>query len=135
MPAVTGKSGIVHYKCVPVLRIQNWAANVNVDMRDHTSFTTGTLTWRTVAPGLAGAAGNFAGFWDAAGSTAQTDAIGAALAGSTGSVVLYADKSGGDNLRGNIYFSGLTAGSAVDGDATIDFPFTFNGAVTYSTAT
>jgi len=135
MAAITGKSGIVHYKGVPVLRIKDWSASVNVDMRDHTSFTTGTLTWRTIAPGLAGGDGNMSGFWDAAGSTAQTDCINAALAGSTGSVKLYADKSGGDHLAGNIYFSGLTAGSAVDGDATIDFPFTFTGSVSYSTTT
>lgn len=135
MAAITGKSGLVQYKGVPVLRISNWSATVNTDIRDHTAFTTGTLTWRSILPGLAGANGNFSGFWDAAGSTAQKDAISAALAGSTGSVVLYADKSGGDNLRGNIFFSGLTAGSAVDGDATVDFPFTFNGAVSYSTTT
>jgi len=135
MAAVTGKSGIAHYKGVPVLRIKDWSCTVNTDIRDITTFTTGTLTWRSILPGLAGADGNFSGFWDAAGSTAQTDAINAALAGSTGSVVLYVDKAGGDNLRGNIYFSGLTAGSAVDGDATVDFPFSFNGAVTYSTAT
>ena len=135
MAAITGKSGIVHYKGVPVLRIKNWSIDVSVDMRDHTSFTTGTLTWRTMAPGLAGASGNFDGFWDASGSSAQKDCVDAALAASTGAVILYADKSGGDNLRGDIYFSGLTAGSAVDGDATVSFPFTVNGAVTYSTAT
>ncbi len=135
MAALTGKSGLVNYKGVPVLRIQNWSINVNTDMRDHTSFTTGTLTWRVMAPGLAGASGNFAGFWDAQGSTAQDDAIEAALAGSTGSVVLHADKVGGDSLTGNTYFSGLTAGSAVEGDATVDFAFTMNGAVSYSTTT
>ena len=136
MPAITGKSGVVHYKGVPVYRINNWSCNVNTDIRDHTSFTTGTLQWRSVAPGLSGANGNFAGFWDpSTGSTAQRDCMDAALAASTGSVILFADKSLGESLTGNIYFSGLTAGSAVDGDATADFPFTFNGAVTYSTTT
>ncbi len=135
MAAITGKEGLVEYKGVPVLRIQNWSATVNTDIRDHTSFTTGVLQWRTVAPGLSGANGNFTGFWDPEGSTAQKDCMDAALAASTGSVTLYADKIDGDSLTGNIFFSGMTAGSAVDGDATIDFPFTFNGAVTYSTTT
>jgi len=133
--AYTGKSGLVEYKGVPVLRINNWSASVNTDMRNHTSFTTGTLTWNVIAPGLAGGNGTFSGFWDAAGSTAQTDAINAALAGSTGSVKLYTDKDGGDHLAGNVYFGGLTAGSAVDGDATISFDYTFNGSVSYSTTT
>jgi len=136
MAALTGKSGIVHYKGVPVYRIQNWTINVQTDMRDHTSFTTGTLQWRVMAPGLSGANGTFSGFWDpSTGSTAQRDCMDAALAASTGSVILYGDKTGGPNLRGNTYFSGFTAGSQVDGDATADFNFTFNGAVTYSTAT
>jgi hypothetical protein len=34
-----------------------------------------------------------------------------------------------------VYFSGLSAGAAVDGDVTVGFDGTFNGAVTYSTAT
>lgn len=135
MAALSGKSGLVLYKGVPVFQINNWSANVNVDMRDHTSFTTGTLTWRTVLPGLAGANGSFSGFWDAQGSTAQKDCVNAVLAGSTGSVLLHADKVGGDGLSGNIYFSGLTAGAQVDGDVTASFDFTFNGAVSYSTTT
>ena len=135
MAALTGKSGLVEYKDVPVLRIKDWSINGTVDMRDHTSFTTGTLMWREIAPGLAGASGNFSGFWDAQGSTAQKDCVDAALAGSTGSVKLYLDKDGGDHLAGNIFFSGLTAGSAVDGDATVTFPYTFNGAASYTTTT
>ncbi len=133
--ALTGKTGKVNYRGVPVLRINSWTLNVNSDIRDHTSFTTGTLQWRSVAPGLSGANGSFDGFWDPTGSTAQNDAMDAALAGSTGDVTLYADKVLGDNLRGSIYYSGFTAGSAVDGDATASFNFVFNGAVTYSTAT
>lgn len=135
MAARSGKEGLVEYKGVPVLRINNWKANVNTDMRDHTSFTTGTLTWRVTKPGLAGGSGTFSGFWDADGSTAQTDCINAALAGSTGSVKLNADKGAGDALSGNVFFSGLTAGSAVDGDATVNFDFVFNGAVSYTTTT
>ena len=135
MAARTGKSGLVEYKGVPVLRINNWNANINIDMRDHTSFTTGPLQWRVTKPGLAGGSGTFAGFWDADGSTAQNDAIDAALAGSTGTIKLSADKETGGSFDGAVFFSGLTGGSAVDGDATIGFDFTFNGAVTFSTTT
>lgn len=136
MAVVTGKEGKVLYKGVPVLHIQNWSANVNVDIRDHTSFTTGALQWRVTKPGLSGGAGSFSGFWDpSTGSTAQRDCMDAALAASTGSIILHGDKTGGTALTGNIFFSGLTVGSGVDADATADFPFTFNGPVTYSTST
>lgn len=135
MGARTGTEGLVEYKGVPVLRINNWSVDINTDIRDHTSFTTGTLKWRTTKPGLSGGSGTFAGFWDADGSTAQKDCINAALSGTTGTIKLSGDKVTGDALTGGIYFSGLSAGSAVDGDATISFDFTFNGAVTYSTTT
>ena len=136
MAVVTGKEGLVLYKGVPVLHIQNWSANVNVDIRDHTSFTTAALQWRVTKPGLSGGGGSFSGFWDpSTGSTAQRDCMDAALAASTGSVILHGDKTGGTSLTGNIFFSGLTVGSGVDADATADFPFTFNGAVSYSTTT
>ena len=135
MAARTGKAGLVEYKGVPVLRINNWSADVNTDIRDHTSFTTGELQWRTTKPGLSGGSGSFSGFWDADGSTAQKDCINAALAASSGTVKLSADKVSGDALTGGIYFGGLSAGSAVDGDATVSFNFTFDGAVSYSTTT
>lgn len=132
--AITGKSGMIHYKGVPVFYINQWDASVNTDMRDHTSFTTGTLQWRTIAPGLSGANGSASGFWVGT-STAQKDCIDAALAASTGNITLFGDKSGGDNLTGGVYFNSLGLGSQVDGDATVNLGFTFNGAVTYSTAT
>jgi hypothetical protein len=136
MAALAGKSGKVEYKGVPVLRINSWDATVDVDLRDHTSFSTSTgAQWREVKPGLSGGSGTFAGFWDAQGSTAQADAVSAVLTGATGSVKLYADKDGGDHLAGNVYFSGLTAGAQVDGDVTVSFPFTFTGAVSYTTTT
>ena len=136
MAVVTGKEGLVLYKGVPVLHITGWTANVNIDMRDHTSFTTGTVQWRVTAPGLSGGGGSFNGFWDpSTGSTAQRDCMDNALSASTGSVILHGDKTGGTALTGNIFFSGLTVGSAIDADATANFPFTFNNAVTYSTST
>jgi len=135
MAARAGTQGLVLYKGVPVLNINQWSADINTDIRDHTSFTTGTVQWRVTKPGLAGGSGSFSGFWDADGSTAQTDAIAAALAGSTGNITLHQDKVTGDSFTGAIFYSGLTAGAAVDGDATVSFNFSFNGAVTFSTTT
>ena len=135
MASKTGKVGLVKYKGVVVLRINGWDATINTDMRDHTVFSTGDVIWRTTKPGLSGGSGTFSGFWDAEGSTAQNDAVNAALAASTGSVKLALDKDAGGSLDGNIFFSGLTAGSAIDGDATVSFDFTFDGPVTYSTST
>ena len=135
MSAITGKEGIIIYKTVPVFRINSWDIQVNTDMRDHTSFTTDTLQWRVMAPGLSGAAGSASGFWDPEGSTAQKDFMDAALSASTGDIVLQSSKTAGDSLTGAVYVNGFGAASAVDGDATADFNFTFNGAVTYSTTT
>ena len=135
MASRTGKVGLVEYKGVVVLRINGWDASINTDMRDHTVFSTGDVIWRTTKPGLSGGSGTFSGFWDADGSTAQGDAMNEALAASTGSVKLSIDKVTGGSLDGNIYFSGLTAGSAIDGDATVSFDFTFDGPVSYSTST
>lgn len=135
MAAITGKEGLVEYKGVPVFRINNWNVDVQTDMRDHTSFTTGTLQWRTIAPGLSGANGTFSGFWDPEGSTAQKDCMDNALAASTGNITLIGNKTQGDSLTGAVFFSGFSVASAVDGDATADFNFTFNGAVSYSTTT
>lgn len=135
MAAVVGTEGLVLYKGVPVFRINQWSLNANVDIRDHTSFTTGDLTWRTKAPGLAEWDGSFAGFWDAAGSTAQKDAVDAVLAGSTGTVLLHADKVGGMGWSGSIYFSGIATQSQVDGDATATYSFTGTDTLSYSTTT
>ena len=64
MASRTGKVGLVEYKGVAVLRINNWDASINTDMRDHTTFSTGTVIWRTTKPGLSGGSGDiFATIW------------------------------------------------------------------------
>ncbi len=135
MAARTGTEGLVLYKGVPVFRINNWTLNVSVDMRDHTVFTTGTLLWKTKAPGLGEWNGSFAGFWDASGSTAQKDCVDALLAGSTGTVLLHADKVDGMGWSGSVFFSGGAFQSQVDGDATANYSFEGTDALSYSTST
>jgi hypothetical protein len=135
MAAKSGKQGLVNYKGVPVFRINNWEANPVTDMRNHTSFTTGSLQWTVTAPGLSSWTGTISGFWDPDGSTAQDDMIEAALAASTASFLFVGDKDIGGNLSGNGYVSGLTAGAAVDGDVTVSFDVTGNGALSYTTTT
>ena len=61
--------------------------------------------------------------------------IEAVLAGSTGSFKLELDKVTGGGLTGNSYFNSLSASASIDGDATVSFGLTANGAVTYTTAT
>lgn len=135
MAAVAGKQAIVQYKGEHVDSINNHSADVAIDIRDHTSFTTGATFFRATAPGLAGGTATVSGFMDVS-STDQDDMIEAALAGSTGNMdfILDKDTGGAINFAGS-YFNSLNVAAAVDGDSTISFGVTSNGAISYSTST
>lgn len=132
---VSGKQGLISYKGQPVDNMNDFSADVSVDIRDHTSFTTGSVFWRVTKPGLAGATATLGGLYDIS-STDQDDMIEAVLAGSTGNLKLELDKDTGGSLNyAGSYFSGMSAAASVDGDSTISFDATSNGAVTYTTTT
>jgi predicted secreted protein len=134
MGTLTGKSGKIEYAGGKVASIGSWSADVNVDIRDHTTFSTGTLLWRTRKDGLAEWSASADGFFDAA-STGQTDIRTNLLTPSTGQFIGYLDKTGGENYRGSCFVSGMSVGADVDGDVTVQFQFEGTGALTYSTAT
>lgn len=134
MAAVSGKQGLVSYKGSAVDSLNDAGFDVDVDMRDHTSFSTGSVFFRTMKPGLAGGTATVSGFWDSA-STDQKDMIDAVLAGSTGSIKVEMDKDTGGGLSANSYFNSLSLAASIDGDSTVNFGVTANGTVTYSTTT
>lgn len=133
--AVTGKEGLVQYKGEAVDELNNFSADVAVDIRDHTAFTTGSVFFRTTKPGLAGLTATVAGFY-AVGSTDQDDMIEATLAGSTGNMDFIMDKGTGGAINSSgTFFNSMNLSAAVDGDVTISFGVTSNGAVAYTTTT
>ena len=135
MATVAGKQALVTYKGVFVDHANDYSADVAVDIRDHTSFTTGTVFFRVTKPGLAGGTATVNMFYDPT-STAQDDIIEAALAGSTGNMIFELDKDTGGGLSyAGTYFNSLTANASIDGDSTIAVGVTSNGAVTYTTST
>ena len=64
MATVSGKQGLVTYKGVFVDNANDYSADVAVDIRDHTSFTTGTVFFRVTKPGLAGGTATVNIFYD-----------------------------------------------------------------------
>ncbi len=135
MASVSGKQGLVTYKGQPVDTINDFSADVAVDIRDHTSFTTGTVFFRITKPGLAGGTATVSGFYDVS-STDQDNMIEAVLAGSTGNMIFELDKDTGGGLTyAGTYFNSFTAAASIDGDSTVSWGVTSNGAVTYTTTT
>lgn len=134
MATRSGKQGLVSYAGQPVDSINSANFDVNIDARDHTSFTTGTVFFRTMLPGLAAGSAAFSGFYDTA-STDQATLIADALAGTSKTLKVELDKDTGGNLSSTGFITSLSFAASVDGDSTISVGYTSNGAVTYSTTT
>lgn len=134
MAELSGKSGKIEYAGGMVEGFNSWSLDVNVDMHDVTTFTTGTLQWRNFIAGISSWSGSIEGLFTTT-STGLTNLRTNALTPTTGQFVGYMDKSGGENLRGSVLIQ--TMGHNVDIDGTVDVAFSFQGtgALTYSTAT
>ncbi|MFH2071891.1 MAG: phage tail tube protein, partial [Actinomycetota bacterium] len=117
-----------------VVNINNWSLQIDTNLLDVTSWSTGTDQWRAYTPGLSGAAGSASGFFDAA-STGQNDIRSNILTPAASTCKLEIDKAGGAAYTGSIYLSGYGVDVAIDGTADISVDFTFNGAVAYTTTT
>ena len=137
MAAISGKNGLVQYGGAPVLRINNWSADIAVDDLDVTSWTTGTDQWRARIAGLSGVSGSFSGFWDAhsGGSTAQVDLQTNVLTPATGTLILEADKVTGGKYSMDVVLTGQNVSVSIDGTADVSWDFVSNGTVTFSTTT
>jgi predicted secreted protein len=137
MSALSGKVGLVEHKGGQVAGIRNWSMDVDTNMLDVTSFATGEVQWRSMIPGLTGANGTFAGFYDAD-STGQADIIGGStiiLSPTTATLKLYMDKVGGEHFNVPAYISGGGFAADIDGTVDANFSFTAASAVTFATST
>ncbi len=111
---------------------QSWSASVNVDMRDHTVFSTSTsdAQWRTVAPGLAGGTVTLNRFWAATTGPAFFDRL---AADARTVIELWADHDTRSKLEGYAFVGSDGFTVPVDGDAGEDVSLTLDGALNYTT--
>lgn len=134
MAALTGKQAKIEWAGKHV-RLGEWSMDTNYDMHDVTEFSTGTVQWREFAAGIGNWSGTMVGAFRVQDSTAQRDMMDAALAGTTGTVKLYLDKSNGGNFTGGVLFSALSASANIDNRTDMNFSYQGSGALAYSTST
>ncbi len=134
MAELSGKQGKIEYGGGHVAAFDNWTFDVDVNMLDVTTFSTATLQWRDMIPGLSGFTADASGNFDVA-STGLADLRTATLTPSTGTANFWMDKVGGEQLSGSVYVTTMSHSAAIDGKVEVDFSFQGTGAVTYSTST
>lgn len=134
MAELSGKLALVEYDGGQVASLDNWTLTVDTNMLDITTFTTGTVQFRDFTPGLSGWTATVSGNFDVA-STGLTDLRVNTLTPATGTIILYADKVGGEALQGDTFISSMGQTAAIDGKVEIDFSLQGNGALTFSTTT
>ena len=140
MAAVSGKVGKIQFKGGKQLGIRGWTMDMDTNMTEVTSWTTGVEQWRAYVPGLTGAVGTFTGFFDPTSTGQETMRIAGGLstdivALTTGTIQLYADRGAGEHFTGSIFFTGQSFAADIDGTVNYDGSFRFNGAVTFATST
>ena len=134
MAEISGKVALVEYDGGQVASLDNWTVTVDTNMLDITTFSTGDLQFRSFTPGLSGWTATVSGNFDST-STGLTDLRVATLTPATGTIILYADKVGGEALQGDTFISGMGQSAAIDGKVEIDFSLQGNGVLTFSTTT
>ena len=134
MAALSGKEALVEYDGGQVTNVDEWSMDVDDNLLEITSFTTGTVQWRTWTPGLNGWTGSITANFDAA-STGLTDLRTNTLTPATGTLILYMDKAGGEHFSGDTYISTMSASAPIDGKVTTTIAFQGNGTLTFATTT
>ena len=134
MAAETGKSAKVLYGAGMVQDLDAWDLSFDTDMYETTQFTTGTVQSREFIPGLSTWTANISGNADET-STGLDDLRDAALANTTGVILLYISKTEGASYTGNTFISNLSVSAPIDGKVDLGFAFQGTGTLTYATAT
>lgn len=137
MAAQTGKKGEVSWAGKRVFRITDWTAEFDTKMLDVTSWTTGTAQWRDMIPGLQGVSGQVSGFWDmlTAATTSQKLMQTAMLAGTTGTLKLFVNSSGGESYTIPAYLSRQSVTNSIDDTPKVVWNYVGTGAPSYTTTT
>ena len=134
MAAETGKSAKVLYGGGMVQDLDAWDLSFDTDMYETTQFTTGTVQSREFIPGLSTWTANVSGNADET-STGLDDLRTAALANSTGTILLYISKTEGASYTGTTYISNMSVSAPIDGKVDLGFAFQGTSTLTYATAT
>ena len=134
MAAVTGKSGTILYSGGSVATIKSWSMDIQTDMHDVTTLSTGTVQWREFAAGISGWTGSIEGTFDSA-STGQNNMIVATLAATTAAVVLEMDKDGGGKFSGGCWLESMSVGVDIDNQTDVTWSAQGSGTLTYTTST
>lgn len=134
MATLSGKTGKIEYGGGKVASIRNWTLDSNVNMLDHTVWSTGTDQWRVWKAGLSGWSGTVGDLYDET-STGQDQMRTNFLTPTTATMVLHMDKAAGGSYSGATYISGISMGAAIDGDVTASYSYQGTGALAYSTST
>ena len=134
MAAETGKSAKVLYGGGHVVNLDSWNLSFDTDMYETTDFSTGTVQSRDFIPGLSTWTADVSGNADEL-STGLDDLRVAALANTTGTILLYISKTEGASYTGTTYISNLGVAAPIDGKVALDFSFQGTGTLVYATAT
>ena len=134
MPAETGKSAKVLWAAGFVEDLDAWDVSFDTDMYETTQFTTGTVQSREHIPGLSTWTANVSGNADET-STGLDDLRTAALANTSGTILLYISKTEGASYTGATFISNLSVSAPIDGKVDLGFAFQGTGTLTYATAT
>lgn len=135
MAAVSGKAAKVEYGGGKVVNFSaNWSIDIGTNMLDVTTHSTGTKQWRDFIAGLSDWSGSIGGFEDPT-STGLDDMRTNTLTPTTAQLILYVDKSGGENYRGSSLVETFSVGADIDGAVDTTVSFRGTGALAYSSAT
>lgn len=134
MPAVTGKSGTILYDGGSVATIKSWSMDIQTDMHDVTTLSTGTVQWREFAAGISGWNGSVQGTFNAD-STGQNNMITATLAATTAAIVLELDKTNGGKFSGGCFLESMSVSVDIDNQTDVTWSAQGNGTLTYTTTT
>ncbi len=134
MAELSGKQGNFEWAAGHVANFDEWSVSVDVNMLDVTTFSTGTLQWRDMIPGLSGFTGTASGNFDVD-STGLDDLRVATLTPATGTAKFEMDKDGGEHFTGGVYVQTMGHTAPIDGVVEVDFSFQGTGALTYTTTT
>ena len=134
MAAITGKSGTVLYAGGSVATIKSWSMDIQTDMHDVTTLSTGVVQWREFAAGISGWTGSIEGTFNAD-STGQNNMIVASLAATTAAVVLEMDKDAGGSFVGGCFLESMSVGVDIDNQTDMTWSAQGSGSLAYSTST
>lgn len=114
--------------------LREWTLNVDAENFEVSTF--GSSGWREFQPNLNGASGTVSGYWNVEGSTTMKAIQTHILSQSTdpAKLSLLVSNSEANGYIGSAWITQISPGASVDAIVQFNASFTYNGAVSYSTA-